>query len=237
MKTVKNKLSEIQALDDQLSLTDGVFGRKGFLYVIVGPKGSGKSNLLSNLMSTPAKEGGFQKRYDRIYFVTPTRDAKLEDLIEDCEQMGTYHDEFNDGVMEEIVDDIKRFKGSWKKKRKPEMLVLMDDILASLPSSRQKKGPFVKFLFNHRHLNCDVVILAQRYKDLPVSLRSQVDIISTFGMHNQTEKKNFTDDFGVDEKIFQEVTGKPHNFLTVSMMRTGKPRLYERYDEILSDEE
>lgn len=236
MKTKPNALSQIQALDNQLEVGDGVFDRKGWLYVIVGPKGSGKSNLLSNLMQTPAKEGGLQKRYDRIYFVTPTRDAKLQDLIEDCEENGTYHDEFNDAVMEDIVDDIKAFKATWRKKRKPQFLVLMDDILASLPSSRQKKGPFVKFLFNHRHLSCDVVILAQRYKDLPVSLRSQVDIISTFGMHNTTEKKNFIEDFGVPEAIFHEVTGKPHNFLTVSMMRTGKPRLYDRYDEILEDE-
>lgn len=238
MKTVKNKLSDsMVALDNQLEIGEGVFSRRGYLYLILGQKGSGKSSVLANLMQTPAKEGGFLKRYDKIYMVTPTRDQKLESLISDLEEMGTFYDEFSDANIEEIVDDIKRFKASWKKKRKPEILLLLDDVLASLPSSRQKKGPFIRLIFNHRHLSTDIILLAQRYRDVPVSLRSQIDIISTFGLNNQTERKGFLEEFSVPEQIFKEVTDRPHNFLTVSMMRTGKPRLYDRFDEIVSDEE
>jgi hypothetical protein len=228
---MKNTISNIKPLDNQIIEGDnGLFDRTFWFYTIVGRKGQGKTNLITSLLNVPEKDGGLKKKYDSIYLVSPTQDPKFSELIEELGDK--YYSEFNDSIQGEIIDRLKEEKESWKKKRKLKQLIIFDDVLAQLPHSLSKKNNFVKFIFNHRHLNTDVVLLAQRYNDIPISVRSQIDIISMFSTHIKTEKKLFLDEFGVEPEIYDEATEKAHSFLTINMMKSGKPILYKNFDKI-----
>jgi adenosyl cobinamide kinase/adenosyl cobinamide phosphate guanylyltransferase len=74
-----------------------VFAKDHFLYLVVGRKRSGKSTLALNLLDTPEKLGGFKKKFDKIWLVSPTaqNDPKMKDLVEELELDGQFYNEFN----------------------------------------------------------------------------------------------------------------------------------------------
>jgi len=230
-----NKLTEsIIPRDNQLQQTDDpIFNRRCWTMLISGSKGQGKTSLLLSLLSTPKKEGGLMKEFDRIYLVSSTarNDSKLDELVEELESSGTFHDEFSNEIQKEIMDDITAYNNNWKKKKKPHILVIYDDIIHTLPTNRKKGQHFNKFMTCNRHMNASTVILTQRMSELSPLVRSQADLICYFKNNNKKENQIFLDTFGVDEDLMNFCCEDNHTFMTVSFMG-GKPKYFKRFDEV-----
>lgn len=235
-KLKENELTKnIKARDNQLDVVDDkIFNRRCWTYLIIGKKGSGKTNLLLNLLDTPIKEGGLKKEFDRIYMVSTTgrKDHKLDELVEELDEQGTYYDELDNDVMKEIMDDMDVFNDNWtKKKKKPHILVIFDDCIHTMPSNRKKGQHFNKFLTTNRHMNASIVILTQRLNELNAIVRSQADIVSFFKTDNKKENDTFIDTYGCPEDIMKTYLKDNHDFITVSF--TGKKtKYYYKFDEI-----
>jgi hypothetical protein len=230
-----NKLSEhMKARDNQLEMNDeSVFNRRCWTMIITGQKGSGKTSLLLNLLSTPKKEGGLMKEFDKIIMVSSTgrNDSKLDELIEELDSGNAYYDEFSNDIQAEIMEKIDAFNASWKKKRKPHILVIYDDIIHTLPNNRKKGQHFNKFMTCNRHMNASIVILTQRMSELSPLVRSQADLICYFKSHNKKENEIFTETFGVPQEMLDFCCKDNHTFMTVSFMGK-KPKYYCKFDEL-----
>jgi hypothetical protein len=234
-KTKKNDLSErIKAQDNQLQIDpDKVFGRKNFIYLAVGKKGSGKTTLVLSLFDTPDKDGGFKKRFDRIYLVSPTarNDSKMDEIVEELDNQGTYYDDVDNEVVKDILDDLKIFNGSWKKKTPPESCIWFDDCIHNLPSNRKRNQAFNKLMTTNRHFKTTVIITSQRLNELNPLIRSQADIISYFRSDNNKEDDIFIDTYGVSRDLLDMCNKEPNTFITVSYVQK-RPKIYCKFDEI-----
>jgi hypothetical protein len=234
METIKNPLTEaVKAKDDQENYKkDQVFAKDHFLYLVIGRKRSGKSTLALNMLDTPEKLGGFKKKFDKIWLVSPTaaNDSKMEDLVTELEPDGQYYDTFNNDVQSQLMDKIKLYNSKTKKK-KPHHLVIYDDVLAFLPSNKKKGQAFNSFMTNQRHFKCSAMILAQRLNELNPLIRSQADVVSYFRQDNPKEDKIFSETFGVSPELIDKCTSEPHSFLTVNFLH-HTPKFYKRFDEV-----
>jgi ABC-type cobalamin/Fe3+-siderophores transport system ATPase subunit len=233
-KTKETELTKtLKPIDNQLELNDNtIFNRKHWHYLIVGKRGSGKSTLLLNLLSTPKKEGGLMKEFDTIYLVSSTaqKDEKFDQLVEELERGKTFYPEFSNEVMEEIMADMEK-KISTKKKT-PHFLVILDDVIESLPLNRKKGQAFNKFLISSRHFKSSMILLSQRLNQLSPLVRSQTDIVSYYRSDNKKEDKTFMETYSVPEDMLKFcVNSEPHSFITVSFT-TGKPKYFCKFDEI-----
>jgi len=236
MQVIENPLTEaIKAKDDQENYKkDQVFAKDHFLYLVIGRKRSGKSTLALNLLDTPEKLGGFKKKFDKIWLVSPTaaNDPKMAELVDELEPDGQFYDSFNNEVQSELMDKIKQYNNKFKgKKKKPHHLVIYDDVLAFLPSNKKKGQFFNSFMTNQRHFKCSAMILAQRLNELNPLIRSQSDIVSYFRQDNPKEDKIFSETFGVPQELIHSCTNEPHCFITVNFLHT-LPKFYKQFDEI-----
>lgn len=234
-KVKENTLtSKIKALDNQLEIDENnIFGRKNFIYLVVGKKGSGKTSLVLNLFNTPEEDGGFKKRFDKIFLVSPTakNDYKMDEIVEELQNTGGYYDEINNEIVEEILDNIDTIKSNWKKKSKPEFCIIFDDCIHQLPSNRKRGQAFNKLMTTNRHFKTTVLILSQRLNELNPLVRSQADVISYFRADNKKEDEIFIDTYGVNQEILDFCFNQPHSFITVSYLH-GKPKVYCRFDQL-----
>jgi len=236
MQTKENPLTAaIKPKDDQSNYkADQVFAKDHFLYLVVGRKRSGKSTLALNLLDTPEKIGGFKKKFDKIWLVSPTAqyDPKMKELVDELELDGQFYNEFNNDVQGELMNRIKEVNSKWDKKKKPHHLVIYDDVMAYLPNNRKKGQHFNAFMTNQRHFKSSALILAQRLNELNCLVRSQCDIISYFRQDNPKEDKIFAETFGVPQDVIAATTSEPHSFITANFLH-DKPKLYKRFDEII----
>lgn len=239
MKTKASPLTQsITPKDDQLQIKDdGVFNRRCWTGLVVAKKGQGKTSLILSLLSTPKKQHGLLREFDRIYLVSPTaaNDSKMDPLREECEQLGTFHSNLDNEVMGEIMEDIDGFNEAWaagKKKRKPHVLLIMDDCLHALPKNTKRNQHFNKLMTCNRHINTSVLITTQRLNELSPLVRSQADIIMYFHSDNKKENEILKDTWNVRDDHLAEATRAPHSFMTISYMN-GKPRYYSKFDEFV----
>ena len=224
--------SSLKTFDNQLELNDNlIFNRKHWHYLICGKRGSGKTTLLLNLLTTPKKEGGLLKEFDKIYLVSSTalKDSKLDELVEELQRGGTFYSDFSNDVMTEIMEDME--KTTSLKKKTPHYLLILDDVISSLPKNTQKRQAYNKFLVSSRHYKSSMIVLTQRLNELSPLVRSQSDIVSYYRSDNKKEDKIFTETFNVPEPMLKWCVSQPHSFITVSFT-SGTPKYFCKFDEI-----
>ena len=233
--TTKNSelSSALKTFDNQLELNENqaVFNRKHWHYLICGKRGQGKTTLLLNLLTTPKKEGGLMKEFNKIYMVSSTalKDSKMDDLVEELERGGSFYSDFTNETMVEIMEDMEKTTASMKKT--PHYLLILDDVIQSLPMNRKRGQAFNKFLVSSRHYKSSMIILTQRLNELSPLVRSQSDIVSYYRSDNKKEDKIFVETFNVPEEMLKFCHSEPHSFITVSFTG-GKPKYFCKFDLI-----
>jgi hypothetical protein len=203
-----------------------------FMWIISGGAGSGKSNLLLNLLNISHKQGGLGKYYDKIYFISPTGslDPKFDELLEELEPDQKF-DELNDYNIDCIIKDIR----SQEDFKKQHYLLIMDDCLNELPSAISKSR-IHQFIISRRHLHCSVIVLTQSYIRVPNLWRRNCNLISFFASNNRKEVQSLIEDINDDPdkmmNLLKFATQEPHSFLTIKM-GVLKPIFYKKFDRIV----
>lgn len=229
----------LSPFDSQVVFDDKPLPLKPCNYGIFGRKGSGKTNLLLNLLTR--KESPWYKHYDLIYLISPTaeKDDKMKELVEDIGE-GQYYKELNNETLQSIIDSIdaytEEFKAKKKNKgRKPAYLIIYDDVIHDLV--RKKDTRLISMLATqNRHRHITNVYLLQKYNTyLPTVVRSNLDCISYYRTDNKGELEAFVKEQNQDEDALMEMyrfaTKEPFSFLHINMY-APKTRFYHRFDEI-----
>jgi hypothetical protein len=233
-----NELSgKIMPFDNQVKKSDDPLPQSaGVIWIMSGKKGSGKSNLILNVLKR--KGSPYKKFYDNIFLISPTagKDEKFKKFISELEKEGKYYDTLDETIIDAVLAQVKKFNDEFdekKEKRKPENLLILDDCIHLMPKSTTTSN--INQLFTtSRHNRLSVWVATQKYNKINPLIRANADLISFFRSDNRKEITTLIDDINVDkplfEKIYEFCTEEPNSFMHISLF--GKIKFYRKFDRI-----
>jgi hypothetical protein len=230
----KNELSDkIYPFDNQVVNTKEPLLQGHRVWLIVGRRGLGKSNLILN--SLTRKESPYYKVFDNIYLINPSHsDPKYSELVDELNEQGKFYDELNDTNIKSIFEHIAEYKKSMKEKKQKKIrnLLIIEDSAYNFPTS--KKSIIHSCFVNGRHRNLSVWVVTQKYNLLPTIWRSQADMISMFPTESKQELDTLINDLNIDkdkfDSIYKFAIDGPNDFLHMTL--TNPIRYYKKFDEI-----
>ena len=141
-----------------------------FRMLTIGPSGSGKTNNLLHLIqnlnkTTPA---------DKIYlYAKDLTEPKYKFLINNRTNAGIKH--FNDSAAfieySNDMDDVFTNIDFYNKKRIRKVLILFDDMIADIVSSKKFKAIIKELFIRCRKLNISIIFITQSYFRTPKDAR------------------------------------------------------------------
>jgi hypothetical protein len=164
------------------------FPNKSFFWTIIGKSGSGKTSLLINALTN---KDIYKRVFDKVLLVQPrTSRASLKNNI--------FEDLPDDQVFNKLdytVDDkIKEIRKSFdeSKKKNQNMLLILDDITASL---RDNEDLLVELITNRRHNKLSIILLVQFLMSIPRPIRLLITNLTVFKPSNEIESSVIKDEF------------------------------------------
>ena len=133
-----------------------------FRMLIIGPSGSGKTNFLLHLIQNLNKT----TPVDKIYlYAKDLSELKYEFLINNRKNAGIKH--FNDSTAfieySNDMDDVFTNIDDYNKQRKRKVLIIFDNIIADIMSSKNFKAIIKELFIRCRKLNISIVFITQSY--------------------------------------------------------------------------
>ena len=232
METDKSKIPLRKAMKD------GVIPKFPFSLMISGRSGSGKTNVLMNLMTNKKLYGGYfhttivysptAGKYDDTYKVL---NLPKENFVED----------FGKEQLEELIESRKALidkKGIEWVSKNSRVLIILDDIIANRAFLESQTA--LKLFALLRHYLCSICILVQSYTKLPRALRlncngvivfpclqSEVDIIKDEATPQGITKKDF-------EKVICHCCSGQYDFLYINNHAKPDERVRKNLTEIIN---
>lgn len=187
--------------------------------MIVGKKGSGKSNLFLQFLLNP---NGYCQKYDRIIFISPTFRAQYEILWSKLDPKGIrVYDEVTQDLLAKLIEE--------QEQNELKTLVCFDDNGEELRHVAQSE--LNRFISNSRHLRLSCVFLCQKMSQVPTVVRANCDCFVVFAACAQVELEALYREVSIVEKrrflqLFHEVTQQEYAFLCIAMQK-GKIRFFK----------
>ena len=120
-----------------------------FRMLIIGPSGSGRTNTLLHLIQNLNKTTSVDKIY---LYAKDLTEPKYEFLINNRKNAGIKH--FNDSAVfieySNDMDDVLTNIDDYNKKRKWKVLIVFDDMIAGIMSSKKCKAIFKELFIRCR---------------------------------------------------------------------------------------
>jgi len=232
------KLSkDLEGLDNQVTMDESPLPLRPTTHLIIASKGSGKSTMVINMLKS---KNGYNKKLDNIYLFSPTArgDSKFDELVEELESEGKYHDQLTPSSLQEVLESIKSYNSNFdvkKKKRQPLNMIIFDDCLAELLKRGKESTVLNHLITTARHYKCCLVFAIQRFKVSPL-LRANCDLVSVFKIKNKQELKEVLDEWSIPEDLYSLATSKPFGFLHISYCCGGQPLYFSKFSRIEKDD-
>lgn len=223
IKYKKKKIKQPKAVQD------GILFAHPFRLYIVGASGSGKTNLLLNMLTKKSMYKGY---FDSILVLSPTarqldESYKVLNLADEC--YFPPDTEVLETIMEVQQAHIEKKKG---KEKSSKTLLILDDIISY--KSFVNSPILLKFAVMSRHWNISMIILSQAYHRIPKSIRLQMSAIVYFKGSNK-EQEVLSEDFcapGQNKKEFighiNRATEDDYSFLCIDLHKRIKDGRYRK---------
>ena len=211
-------------------------------YIISGASGSGKSNLIINLLKSTktTKDKKHKKSYrnmfDNIILVSPSastiKDSPLENISDDQKFNSLNEDVFDmvDSVTEDGIEDDKH------------TLLILDDVSSQLRLKENEKQ-LTQLVKNRRHLNLSIWVIGHRVIDLSPALRSNANLIFLFKPKTNKEIESIQSEFMMMPKkeadeLMRAAYKDRYDFMLIdTSLRSGSEFLFFRnYNQLKFDE-
>ncbi|NBP15934.1 hypothetical protein EBU95_16345 [bacterium] len=159
---------------------DGVPNRNGFIWVLTGSGGSGKTSLMLNFFK---RKELYRNKFHNVYYICPMSSFLSVEKHPFDGHDKVYH-ELTVGLLESIFDELS---GKKESEDEPEYsCVIIDDMASSLKENDIQKQ-LNKMLIKARHINCAFIFTLQSYYYFPKILRKQITNITIFKPKNVEE--------------------------------------------------
>jgi len=208
-------------------------------YIISGASGSGKSNLIINLLKSTntTKDKKHKKSYrnafDNIILVSPSahtiKDSPLENISDDQKF---------DAITDEVFDLVEFMTEDGVEDNKHTLLIL-DDVSSQLRTKENEKK-LNQLIKNRRHLNLSIWIVTHKVTDAPPSMRSNANLIFLFKPKTNKEVLTIQEEYMMMPKtrateLMDAAYKDRYDFLLIdTSLRAGSEfRFYRNYNELV----
>jgi hypothetical protein len=197
----------------------------GFIWVLAGSGGSGKTSLMLNFFK---KKDLYRMKFDNIYYICP-ESSFLSVKNHPFQSHDKIYHELNGGVLESIYNELSEMKEQSIKDPEEYPLryncVIIDDMASELKNIDIQKA-LHKILIKTRHLCTAFIFTLQAFKYFPMMSRKQITNITIFKPKNYEEWDNFNKEmmgFNKDDAktIYDYVFDELYNHIDIDM-KTGK---------------
>lgn len=220
--------SIFKAHDHQIDNTPSIFPKGSRIIAFVGKKGSGKSSAMLSLLTS--KKSPYHKTFHNILLCSPSapHDDKMRPLYEELVNEGKYFEELTNDTAIEMKDLLNQLNENSGKK-KPNNLIILDDVTQSFPTGR-KPSPITQLFTNSRHLKTSIWVVTHKYNSMPSIFRNQLDCIFLYKTNSKAEILSLQKDLPFDEKSLEknlkQATDVPYGFLYLNL--TGpRSKMYD----------
>ena len=253
MKINYNKLSDIgrapcdvDKLSDLPFIPEKPLSAKNFAMYIVGSPGSGKTNLLLQLlMSHPTKKNRKKNRYyyglfDNIYLISAsmaTLPVSFLNKLDDDRVFDKFSDELLSNIIQEMYDGANQ-----------NNLLILDDCIRDLTRSKILS----KLIYNRRHASqnnehesgqgsISIIITSQKWTLLPLEFRVAMSDFAVFKSTNKSEINRLQEELAYDldnvqfNSMVNNVWADKYNFLFIKPNNNLHEKYYKNFDSIQFD--
>lgn len=201
-----------------------------FRLVVVAPSNTGKSVMVSNLISSDSFP---YKKYfgDNIFIFSPTFKMGSMEGMTNIKKENVF-DSFNVEVLNSIIAEQKDLIETYGKKKSSPILIILDDVVGELDAKRKE---FLKrAYFGLRHYNGSIILLAQQYKMIPKSVRMNCSDTILFEVANENELRDITDEQNIEKNRFINIYDyatqvQPYSFLCIRHKNPKQKRYQLRF--------
>jgi hypothetical protein len=159
---------------------DGVPNRNGFIWVLTGSGGSGKTSLMLNFFK---RKELYRNKFHNVYYICPMSSFLSVEKHPFDGHDKVYH-ELTVGLLESIFDELS---GKKESEDEPEYSCIIIDDMASTLKENDIQKQLNKMLIKARHINCAFIFTLQSYYYFPKILRKQITNITIFKPKNVEE--------------------------------------------------
>ena len=120
--------------------------------------------------------------------------------------------------MDDVYDNID----DYKPKRKINVLIVFDDIIADIMTNKRFQTIIKELLIRCRKLNISLVFIKQSYFSVPKEVRLNSTHYLIMKIHNKRELQNIAINHSADIdykdflKIYRNFTKEPYSFLAIN---------------------
>lgn len=208
--------------------------------ILSGRSGSGKTNLLINLLD-PDSNLLYGNYYHYILVFSPTA-SNLDDLYESLKiPPENFKATYNKNDLQEIIDTRKAMineLGLEEVGKKHRMLIIMDDIIASRSFLQSEEALQMFVLLRHYYIS--VIVNTQSMTKIPRALRVNSNALFIF-LSNLNEKEILKDELtppNMTKKEFAKVidyaTNEPYSFIYINNKEMDQNKRFRKnLDEII----
>lgn len=173
------------------------------LMIVIGSTGSGKSQLILNLMEEWSMHAHSKKDFDKIFFYTGSPgDKSLKDLNPKIVQI------YGPQTQQSFIDDLVAFESDKRSAEKDgkevgHSLLILDDASSDkeLLSPNLKGSVIGNLIISHRHLGLSVMITSQKFSYVPTLARSNASLFFIYPTKSNPEMKQMCRDLPFSEEV------------------------------------
>jgi hypothetical protein len=211
---------------------------------IIGSTGSGKTNLLVNLVGHPDYYGDCFEG-ENIYIISGSlkNDQKIKNLVKlkDIPTSNLF-DRYNENEIQILYDYIKdKFnEEELDKELTPHRrLIIFDDISFSGGLKNKQFGVITEMICNSRKINVSLIFTSQKYSHLSTCIRTNLSGAIFFQVSSReleliTEDWNYLDDKKKFVKIFRDSTNVPRGTFIVNLSNSPNQKYMSDFNNFIS---
>ena len=213
-----------------------VLVNKNHIALFCGKSKSGKTNLAINLLTRNKTKGirnSYKKVFDEILVVSPSMASAKDNVFADLAE-----EKKMDTLDNDSMDFIEAFTQANAEEGR-NTLVFLDDVGSALKTHNQHLSLLTQ---KHRHLRTTWWVVAQKFNNIPTSLRANASVMYLFRPISLKELDTIQEELlPMKKKDAQEfidyVFDKKFNFLYIdlSLEKSAAPIYYKGFDKITFD--
>ena len=216
--------------------------------LLVGPKGSGKSNLILRLLYGNRKKKDAKNDYhkfyrhffDKVYVFSPS--WKLDPKMQRCripEEQIFEDPEYFPAIIEEILQGQAEDIEEEGKDDTEHILMVFTDLAGQKGVFSSAKGIMNKLAFNLRHYKVSLIIDTQSLRQINPAFRGNLSGVVLFsGISNRLEIQKIYDEYlgefskEEQEQLLQHCFTKPYDFMYINVQKHGLQRFYHNFNPL-----